>query len=239
MKRLLGYLRRADQDFSMIESGDRIGVGLSGGKDSAALLCALARYRAFSPHPFELEAITVHMGFEPFDTAPLKALCERLSVPYTVEMTQIGPIVFDERKEKNPCALCARMRRGALVSACEKRGLNALALGHHRDDAIETLLLNLLREGRMAALRPVRRFDRTGVKQLRPLIYAPEKDIKHVVRALDLPVIPSPCPADGGTARAEMAELVRLISERYPNAREMIASALRNTAQYDLWDRED
>ena len=239
MKKLLGYLRRADQDFHLIRPGDRVAVGLSGGKDSAALLVALSRYRDFSPHAFELEAITIHMGLEPFDTLPLAEMCERLRVPYTVEKTQIGQVVFSERQEKNPCALCAKMRRGALIGVCERRGVTALALGHHRDDAIETLMLSVLREGRLATLRPALEFDRTNVRQIRPLIYAPEKDIKHVVRTLNLPVIPSPCPVDGGTDRADMAELMRLVSEKYPNAREMILRALMNGKGYELWNRDD
>ena len=147
MKRMLGALRRADQDFQMIAPGDRVAVGVSGGKDSLALLVALAMYRRFAPRPFELVAVTVAMGLEPFDLSGVRALCERLEVPYSVKETQIARIVFDERREKNPCALCARMRRGALAEACRELGANKLALGHHRDDALETLLMSVLYEG--------------------------------------------------------------------------------------------
>ena len=149
MKRILGDLRRADQDFGLIQSGDRVAVGVSGGKDSLVLLEALALYRKFSPHPFELGAITVSMGLEPFDLSGVAALCEELDVPYHVEKTQIGRIVFEERKEPNPCALCAKMRRGALAAACGRLGYGKLALGHHRDDALETLVMSVLFEGRI------------------------------------------------------------------------------------------
>ena len=237
MKQLLGAIRRADQDFDLIQTGDRVCVGVSGGKDSLALLCALALYRRFAPRPFELEAVTVSLGLEPFDLSGVTALCARLGVPYTVEETQIGPIVFEQRREKNPCALCAKMRRGALVSVCQKRGLNKLALGHHRDDAIETLMLSVLQEGRMATLQPATRLEGSGVTQIRPLIYAPEKDIRHVVRAMDLPVVPSPCPANGETRRADMKALLRQICAVAPDAREKIAAALKNDAQYALWSK--
>lgn len=235
MKEILGCIRRADQDYHMIESGDRVAVGVSGGKDSVLLLYALSLYRRFSPHPFELEAVTLTTGFEPFDLGPIRALCEKIDVPYTVRETEIGRIVFEERHEKNPCALCSKMRRGALNDLCNERGLNKLALGHHRDDALETLLMSLLYEGRLHTFQPVTRFDRTPVVQIRPLIYAPEKVIVHYGRRLDLPVVASPCPANGRTKREDMKDLLDLICRRVPNARELMLSALRNTEQYGLW----
>ena len=235
MKEILGCIRRADQDYHMIESGDRVAVGVSGGKDSVLLLYALSLYRRFSPHPFELEALTLTTGLEPFDLQPIRALCEKIDVPYTVRETEIGRIVFEERHEKNPCALCSKMRRGALNDLCNERGLNKLALGHHRDDALETLLMSLLYEGRLHTFQPVTRFDRTPVVQIRPLIYAPEKVIVHYARRLDLPVVASPCPANGRTKREDMKDLLDLICRRVPNARELMLSALRNTEQYGLW----
>ena len=235
MKELLGCIRRADQDFGMIEDGDRVAVGVSGGKDSLLLLYALSLYRRFSPHPFTLQAVTLTMGLEPFNLSGVQALCDRLEVPYVVRETQIGRIVFEERREKNPCALCAKMRRGALNDLCRELGVTKLALGHHRDDALETLLMSLLYEGRLHTFQPVTRFDRTPVVQIRPLIYAPEKVIVHYARRLDLPVVASPCPANGRTKREDMKDLLDLICRRVPNARELMLSALRNTEQYGLW----
>lgn len=235
MKEILGCIRRADQDFGMIEDGDRVAVGVSGGKDSLLLLYALSLYRRFSPHPFTLQAVTLTMGLEPFDLSGVQALCDRLEVPYVVRETQIGRIVFEERREKNPCALCAKMRRGALNDLCRELGVTKLALGHHRDDALETLLMSLLYEGRLHTFQPVTRFDRTPLVQIRPLIYAPEKVIVHYARRLDLPVVASPCPANGRTKREDMKDLLDLICRRVPNARELMLSALRNTEQYGLW----
>ena len=238
MKEILGCIRRADQDFGMIQSGDRLAVGVSGGKDSLLLLYALSLYRRFCPHPFHLEAVTLTMGLEPFDLSGVRALCDRLEVPYTVRATEIGRIIFEERREKNPCALCSKMRRGALNNLCAERGLNKLALGHHRDDALETLFLSLLYEGRFHTFQPVTRLDRSGITQIRPMIYVPEKQVIHCARQLDLPVVPSPCPANGRTHREDMKELLDLICRRVPNARELMLSALRNTSQYALWSRE-
>ena len=239
MKRILGDIRRADRDYHMIRSGDRVAVGLSGGKDSLLLLWALAVYRRFSPGPFDLEAITVHPGFERFDLRPIEDLCQGLGVPYTVEKTRIYHIVFEARHESNPCALCANMRRGALMDVCRKRGVTKLALGHHRDDAIATLLMSVLREGRFRTLQPMTRFDEGDIALIRPLICTAEKDIRHAVRVLRLPVIESPCPANGQTERSGMEDLMRLVCQKIPNAREMILSALKNDARYELWNRPE
>ena len=236
MKEILGCIRRADQDYHMIESGDRVAVGVSGGKDSVLLLYALSLYRRFSPHPFELEALTLTTGLEPFDLGPIRALCEKTDVPYTVRETEIGRIVFEERHEKNPCALCSKMRRGALNDLCNERGLNKLALGHHRDDALETLLMSMLNEGRIHTFQPVTYLTRSGMTQIRPMIYVSEKDVIHYVKALSLPVVPSPCPANGYTKREDMKALLDHICRSVPNAREQLLTALRNDAQYALWD---
>ena len=239
MKRILGDLRRADQDFGLIQSGDRVAVGVSGGKDSLVLLEALALYRKFSPHPFELNAITVSMGLEPFDLSGVAALCEELDVPYHVEKTQIGRIVFEERKEPNPCALCAKMRRGALAAACGKLGCGKLALGHHRDDALETLVMSALFEGRIHTFHPITRLDRAGIVQIRPLVYAPEKQMIAAARRLKLPVVKSPCPVNGETRRAEVKGLLDALCRRYPDARERLLGALKNEEQYSLWEHGD
>ena len=236
MKRILGDLRRADQEFHMIQPGDRIAVGVSGGKDSLLLLYAMAIYRKFSPNPFELSALTVTMGFEPFDLSGIRAMCDRLEVPYIVKETQIGKIVFEERREKNPCALCSKMRRGALAQTCAEEGFNKVALGHHRDDALETLLMSVLHEGRMHTFHPVTQLERTGITQIRPLVYVSEKQIIHMERKLNLPVVKSPCPADGETSREEMKQLLDALCRRYPNARDQMLSALVNQDQYGLWN---
>lgn len=236
MKEILGCIRRADRDFGMIKAGDKVAVGVSGGKDSLLLLYAMALYRRFCPEPFELEALTLTMGMEPFDVSGIRELCDRLEVPYIVRETEIGKVIFEERKEKNPCSLCAKMRRGALNELCVERGVNKLALGHHRDDAEETLLLSLFYEGRIHTFQPVTYLSRTGITQIRPMLYISEKDIIHHARVLNLPVVKSPCPADGYTKRQDMKELLDYICRKIPNAREQMLSALRNKEQYGLWD---
>lgn len=237
MKQVLGCIRRADQDFSMIQPGDRVAVGVSGGKDSLLLLQAMALYRKFSPNPFELTAITVSMGLEPFDLSGVQAMCERLEVPYVIKQTQIGDIVFNQRKEKNPCALCAKMRKGCLADTCVELGINKLALGHHRDDALETLLLSMFYEGRMHTFHPVTLLERTGITQIRPMIYLGEKKAISAVRRLDLPVVKSPCPVNGATRREDMKNILDDICKKIPKAREQMLSALINHGKYELWER--
>ncbi len=236
MKKILGAIRRADQEFHMIAPGDHVAVGVSGGKDSLLLLHALARYRQFAPNPFELSAITITMGLEPFDLSGIRALCEELQVPYIVKETEIGKIVFEESKEPNPCALCSKMRRGALAQACVELGFDKLALGHHRDDALETLMMSVIFEGRMHTFHPVTKLERTGVTQIRPMAFLSEKQIIHMERKLNLPVVKSPCPANGETRRAEMKELLDALCRKYPNARDQMLSALMNQEQYGLWE---
>lgn len=235
MKQVLGCIRRADQDFSMIQPGDRVAVGVSGGKDSLLLLQAMALYRKFSPNPFELTAITVSMGFEPFDLSGVQAMCDALEVPYVVKQTQIGDIVFNQRKEKNPCALCAKMRKGCLADTCVELGINKLALGHHRDDALETLLLSMFYEGRMHTFHPVTHFERTGITQIRPMVYLSEKQAISAARRLNLPVVESPCPVNHATRREDMKIILDEICKKIPKAREQMLSALMNHEKYDLW----
>ena len=237
MKEVLGCLRRADEDFSMIAPGDHVAVGVSGGKDSLLLLYALALYRRFCRHPYTLTAVTLTMGLEPFDLSKVRALCAELGVPYIVRETQIGKVIFEERREKNPCSLCAKMRRGALVDLCLETGANKLALGHHRDDAIETLFLSMLYEGRIHTFHPVTHLTRKNITQIRPLVYLPEKHVIHMVKALSLPVVPSPCPANGRTKRDDVRDLLNEICRRKPGARELLLSALQNEAQYGLWEK--
>ncbi|MBQ6645880.1 MAG: tRNA 2-thiocytidine biosynthesis protein TtcA [Clostridia bacterium] len=238
MKELLGCIRKADKDFGLIEVGDRVCVGVSGGKDSLALLYAMSLYRRFCPTKYELVAATLHMGREPFDLSGIQALCEELNVPYVVKRTQIAEVIFDIRKEPNPCALCAKMRRGALTDLCKELGANKLALGHHRDDAEETLLMSMLYEGRIHTFHPKTFLSRSGITQIRPMVYCSEKHIIHVAKTLDLPVVKSPCPANGFTKREEIKQLLNDICKKVPNARELLLSALQNEEQYGLWNRK-
>ena len=222
-----GTVRRAVDDYDMIQEGDRVAVGVSGGKDSLVLLAALSHLRGFYPRPFELEAITVELGFEGMDFTPVAALCEELGVPYTRLKTDIKEIVFDVRQEDNPCSLCAKMRRGALNDAIRERGIKKLALGHHFDDAVETFLLSLLFEGRISCFRPVTYLDRSGVTQIRPLVYAGEQKIAKLADELRLPVVENPCPQDKGSKRYEVKQLLKTMSADYPDMKSKIFGAMQ------------
>jgi len=235
MKRMLGYARKANDDFGLIEPGDTVLVGVSGGKDSLVLLRTLALYRHFAA-PFTLQAATLTMGIEPFDVSGIAALCKELDVPYHVRHTQIGRIVFEERKEKNPCSLCANMRRGALNDLAVDLGCNKVALGHHRDDAIETLLLSLFYEGRLHTFLPKTYLSRKNLTLIRPLVYAPEHEVIACARRYALPVVTNPCPANGHTKRQEVKDLLGELEQRYPDIRGQVLRALQNKAQYGLWD---
>ncbi len=238
MKTVLGCIRKADTDFSMIAPGDRIAVGVSGGKDSLLLLYALSLYRKFSGKAFTLQAITLKMGLEPFDVSGIAALCERIDVPYTVIETEIAHVIFDIRKESNPCALCAKMRRGALNDAALAAGCNKVALGHHREDAIETLLMSLIFEGRLHTFHPNTYLSRKQITVIRPMVYVPEKHVIHMVKTLSLPVVKNPCPADGNSKREEIKQLIATLCKTYPHLKDYMLSALQNTAQYGLWDQK-
>ncbi|MBD9153833.1 MAG: tRNA 2-thiocytidine biosynthesis protein TtcA, partial [Lachnospiraceae bacterium] len=171
LQQVLSQVRRAADDYEMIQDGDKIAVGISGGKDSLTLLYALSTLRRFYPHPFELHAVTVDLGFENLNLGKIEALCKELDVPYTIVPTQIASIVFDQRKEKNPCALCAKMRKGALNEAIRGAGCNKIAYAHHKDDVVETLMLSLIYEGRFHTFAPVTFLDRMNLTVIRPLVY--------------------------------------------------------------------
>ena len=235
MKKILGPLRRAVEKYEMIRPGDRIAVGLSGGKDSTALLVAMKRFQYFSPVPFELEGITLDMGFGGMDFEPLVQLCAELDIPYTIKKTQIGPIVFEARQEKNPCALCARMKRGALHDLSIERGCRKIALGHHADDAIETYFLSLIYEGRVNTLSPVTYLDRKDITLIRPLIFVKEKDIVYNPEVKALPVIKSTCPADGHTKREDMKDMMKELRKTIPELDDRILKAIQNKEQFHLW----
>ena len=224
IQRLTGLLRRCAEDYHMIEPGDRVGVGVSGGKDSLVLLVLLAELKKYVP--FHLEAITIDMGLG-MDYSGIEAMCRELNVPYTIVKTEIGPIIFDYRKEKNPCSMCAKMRRGALNQALLDRNLTKLALGHHYDDAVETFLMSLLYEGRISCFQPVTKLDRTGITQIRPMLYIHEKTVDNFARSAHLPVLQNRCPSDKHTKREEIKELVYTLSQTYPDLKERVFGAMQ------------
>lgn len=222
-----GTVRRAVDDYRMIQAGDRVAVGVSGGKDSMVLLLALDCLRKYYPEPFELEAVTIELGFDGMDFTPVRELCEKLDIPYTCVKTDIKEIVFDVRKEDNPCSLCAKMRRGALNNVLRERNLNKLALGHHFDDAVETYMMSLLFEGRISCFQPVTFLDRSGVTQIRPLIYAGEQKITNLARELNVPIVENPCPEDKGSKRYEIKQLLKTMSVQYPDMKSKIFGAMQ------------
>ncbi len=225
MQKLLGLVRRCVEDYRMIAPGERVAVGLSGGKDSLALLALLAGLRKF--YPFELEAVTVDLGFPGMDFSPVAEYCQKLGVPYIWDGTRIAEVVFEHRKEKNPCSMCAKMRRGALNEAILARGITKVALGHHYDDAVETFLMCLLFEGRLSCFQPVTLLDRTGVTQIRPLLYLSEKTLAHFAGREGLPVVKNTCPADRRTKRQEIKELVYRLSGEYPELKARVFGAMQ------------
>ena len=227
LQKLLSYTRRDVDDYGMIESGDKIAVGISGGKDSLALLYALNGLKRFYPNPFTIEAITVSV-FKEMDLTPIKALCEELNVPYTVISTEIGEIVFKERKEENPCSLCAKMRKGAFNEQAKALGCNKVAYAHHKDDIVETMLMSLIYEGRFHSFSPKTYLDRMDLTVIRPLMYVKEADIKGFKNKYDLPVIKSPCPADGYTKREYAKNLLQQLNQENPGVKERMFSAIVN-----------
>ena len=226
MQKLMGLVRRCVDDYDMIQEGDKIAVGVSGGKDSLVLLVLLAGLKKYFNKSFELEAITIDMGLGMVYTSVQK-LCDEWDVPYTVIKTEIAPIIFDHRKEKNPCSMCSKMRRGALNQAIIDKGFNKLALGHHYDDAVETFLMSLLFEGRISCFQPVTNLDRTGVIQIRPMLYIHEKTVDNFAVRKQLPVIENRCPVDKTTKREETKQLIYTLSQTYPDLKERIFGAMQ------------
>lgn len=238
MQNMMGRVRRCAEDYNMIAEGDKIAVGVSGGKDSLTLLYLLAALRRYYPAHYELQAVTIDMGLPGMDFSPVAALCEKLEVPYQIKKTEIGPIIFDYRHEKNPCSMCAKMRRGALNDVLLTLGCNKIALGHHFDDAVETMLMNLLFEGRIGCFQPVTYLDRSGITQIRPLLYCHEDEIRRAVEKMKLPVVHNPCPANGSTRRQEVKELLVELEGRYPNLRQKIFGAVQRYPLYG-WNLEE
>ncbi|MBE5760237.1 MAG: tRNA 2-thiocytidine(32) synthetase TtcA [Clostridiales bacterium] len=237
MKKVLGCIRRASDDYNMIADGDKIAVGLSGGKDSMLLLRALTLYKRFSKKNFDLVAITVDLGFGNFDTALIRNYCDSLGVECHILNTEIADVVFNIRKETNPCSLCAKMRKGALYTAAKELGCNKAAFAHHADDAIETLLLSLFFEGKMRTFLPVTYLSRMDITLIRPLIYLPEQDIINAVAKNDIPIAKSPCPANGNTKREVVKNLVKDLRKINPDIKKSLFAAIKNKENYLLWDK--
>lgn len=229
MQRILGYLRKAITDYQMIKDGDRIAIGVSGGKDSLVLLEGLCRLRRFIGIDYQLVALTLDLCFggEPSDFSAVQTFCNERHIPFVLHHTEIGSIVFDIRKEKHPCSLCARMRRGALHDLAVEQQCNKIAFGHHFDDAVETFLMNLFYEGRIDCFSPVTHLSRKNITLIRPMIYAPEKEVRRAARRTKLPVCKSLCPANGNTGREEIKQLLTALEKGYPGLRQKLFGALQ------------
>ena len=240
MQRLCGLMRKAVQDYEMLVPGDRVMVGVSGGKDSVALTVGLALLRQYIGFDYEVVAVTLDPQFDhqPMDYTALEALFARYGIPYHIRRTEIGPVVFEYRQEKNPCSLCAKLRRGSLNTALTERGIHKIALGHHYDDAVETLLMNLLFEGRIGCFQPVTYLDRTDITQIRPLLYCQEPDIRRMASKLALPVVKNTCPMDGHSRRQEVKELLAELEQRYPDLKKKLFGAMQRYPLYG-WDLEN
>lgn len=227
MNQILSHVRRCVEDYDMIQAGDRVAVGVSGGKDSLTLLAALARLREFYPQPFTVEAVTLDLGIPGMDFTPVADWCARREIPFTLVRTEINHIIFDLRKEKNPCSMCAKMRRGALHGVLQEKGIKKIALGHHFDDAVETFYMSLFYEGRLSCFQPVTYLDRTDITQIRPLLYCGEGQIRTVAAREGLPVVHNPCPANGATKRQEVKELIAGLSKQYPRLKDYTFGAMQ------------
>jgi len=226
LRKILSYLRRAVDDYNMINDGDKIAVGVSGGKDSMVLLNAMWELRRFYPKKFDIIGITVDMGFPDFNAEAVYQFTKEKGIPYEIVKTQIKEIIFDIRKESNPCSLCSKMRKGALNEAAKDLGYKKVALGHHFDDVIETFFLCLLYEGRIGCFSPVTYLDRTDINQIRPLIYAHEYDVINCAKRNNLPVIKNPCPADGNTKREDIKNFIKNTEKLYPDLKDRVFGSL-------------
>ena len=235
MQKILGYLRKAIEHYNMIDDGDKIAVALSGGKDSITLLMGLKALQRFYPKHFDLMAISVNPGFEFFNSSFLQNTCQKIGVPYVEAESHIKEIVFDIRKEKNPCSLCANLRRGVINSIAIREGCNKIALGHNQDDVLETFLLNLLYTGNIGTFSPKSYMDRSKITLIRPLVYTPEKEIRRFVRKNNIDVMPKVCPMDGTSKREDMKNLIYTLSKNIPMIRANLFGAIqRNLDDWKL-----
>lgn len=228
LQQLYSLTRQAIDEYQLIQEGDRIAIGISGGKDSLTLLYALAGLRHFYPRHFEIEAITVDLGIETMDFTPIEKLCRTLDVKYSIIPTEINKIVFEIRKETNPCSLCAKLRKGALNNAALKLNCNLIAYAHHRDDIIETLFMSLFFEGRINTFKPKTFLDQTKLSVIRPMIFLTESDIIGFQNRYQLPVVKNRCPADGFTRREEMKNLLKKLNKQYPGVKDRIFTSVKN-----------
>jgi len=211
----------------MIENSETVAIGVSGGKDSLTLLCALASLQKYHPSKFKLHAVTLDMGIKGMDFTPVKDICKKLDVPFTIKFSDIARIIFDERKEKNPCSLCATMRRAALCNMVSELGIKKIALAHHYDDAIETFLMSLLYEGRIHCFQPITHLDRTDVTQIRPMLYIEEKTIKRFVKTQQLQIVQNPCPKNGVSKREEIKTLIKTLGVEHKDIKSKLFGAIR------------
>lgn len=227
LQQVMSYVRRAVDDYHMIEDGDKIAVGISGGKDSLTLLYALNGLKRFYPHKFDIHAVTVDLGFKNLNLTKIEQLCKELGVEYTIVKTDIADIIFEQRKESNPCSLCAKMRKGALNDAIKAAGCNKVAYAHHKDDVVETMLLSLIYEGRFHTFAPVTYLDRTEITVIRPLMYMDEADVIGFVNKNNVPVVKSPCPADGHTKREYVHMLLKQLNQENPGVKMRMFTAIQ------------
>ena len=227
MQRILSYMRKAIEDYNMIEENDKIAICLSGGKDSITMLHAFKALQRFYPKKFDIIAISINPGFEFFDTKFLQNICDKLEIPLFIENSHAQEIVFEIRKEKNPCSLCANLRRGAINSIARREGCNKIALGHNEDDVLETFLLNLLYTGSIGTFSPVSFMDRSGITLIRPLIYTPEKETKRFIKKNNLSVMPKVCPMDGTSKREDMKQMLFSLKKEIPMVRANLFGAIK------------
>lgn len=236
LQQVFSIVRKAVEDYHMIDEGDKIAVGISGGKDSLTLLYALSGLRRFYPKKFELMAVTVDLGFQNLDLSKINALCEELQVEYKIIKTDIAQIIFEDRKESNPCSLCAKMRKGALNEAVKAAGVNKIAYAHHKDDVVETMLMSLVYEGRFHTFSPVTYLDRMDLTVIRPLMYMNEADVIGFINKYDVPVVKSPCPADGHTKREYIKQLLQQLNRENPGVKERMFTAIQ-TGSLKGWEK--
>ena len=234
MQQTMSRLRKAIDDYNMIEKGQKVAVAISGGKDSALLLAALKSLSRFHPAQFDVCAVFVDLGFGNIDIDGIKKMCENLDVPLNIKHTEIGKIIFEYRQESNPCALCAKMRRGVIHDAALEMGAKTIALGHHMDDVIETFLMNLTFESRISCFQPVTYLSRKDVTVIRPMIYLSEREIKGAVNRLSIPTYKNPCPADGVTKREDVKRIIKVLSEQNPSIKKSIFNAIQRSG-IDDW----
>lgn len=227
MQKILSHMRKAIEDYNMIEENDKIAICLSGGKDSITMLHAFKTLQRFYPKKFDIIAISINPGFEFFDTNLLQEMCDKLEIPLFVENNHAQEIVFEIRKEKNPCSLCANLRRGTINSIAIREGCNKIALGHNEDDVLETFFLNLLYAGNLSTFAPTSYMDRSKITLIRPMIYIPEKEVRKFVKRQSIEVMPKVCPMDGISKRESIKELIAKLVKDIPTVRANVMGAIK------------